>query len=102
MGWVLVSFLTQVKDQRGYMDPTVFGTVIVSGSEFSGRGAVATQHLDNHPRETDDRTSSSIDRIDRFVLYKTTLFTKRLLTDLYALSGGQRKKVTPAKRGKGS
>jgi hypothetical protein len=60
MGWVLVSFLTQVKDQRGYIDPTVFGAVIVSGPDLSGRGAVATQHLDDHLRETDDRTSSSI------------------------------------------
>jgi hypothetical protein len=34
------------------------------------------------------------------MFYKTTLFRKRLLTDLYALSGRQRKKVAPAKRGK--
>jgi hypothetical protein len=42
----------------------------------------------------------ALDRIDSSMFYKTTLFAKRLLTDLYALSGKQRKKVTPARRGK--
>jgi hypothetical protein len=50
MGWVLVSFLTQVKDQRAYIDCTVFGAVMVSGPDLSGRRAVAAQHLDDHLR----------------------------------------------------